>query len=64
MERLTLPQINQLMKDNQMTIQRALSTMNEKIEDTVHSRLLEMNLQTQLSSIAATEMKLRELLDA
>ena len=38
--------------------------MNEKIEDTVHQRMMEMNLQTQLSGVAATEMKLRELLDA
>ena len=59
-----LPQLNQIMQDNQQVIRNTLQGLDDKIADTVHVKMLDLMQNSDMLKFGQREKMLRDLIDA
>ena len=59
-----LPQLNQIMQDNQQVVRNTIQGLDDKIADTVHHKMLELMQNSDMLKFGQREKMLRDLIDA
>ena len=59
-----LPQLNQIMQDNHQIIRNTIQGLDDKIEDTVHQKMLGLMQNSDMFKFGQKEKMLRDLIDA
>ena len=59
-----LPQLNQIMQDNQQVVRNTIQGLDDKIADTVHHKMLDLMQNSDMLKFGQREKMLRDLIDA